>query len=247
MSEEVILPDKPIAPTTENPKSMFLYGTPKIGKTTILSGLPNNLILDLEGGSSYVEAMKIEVESLSHLAKIGKALKEGSKKYDYITVDTVTALEQWCHDTALKKFKNSKLGKDSKARNLAELEYGLGYGLWRTEFRTWIDSFKGVADHVIFVGHVKDKVISKEGNEVTLKDINLTGQLKAIMSSEVDAVGYFYLDPTDHSKRKITFLTSDEITCGNRVPHLEGKEFVISEKMEDGTIKTNWNLIYKNK
>lgn len=242
---DIELPTSPRKPTEENPKTMFIYGTPKIGKTTILAGLKDNLILDIEGGSEYVEAMVMDVKNLAHLAEIGKALKERELKYKYVTVDTVTKLEEWCHDIALAKFKASKLGKDSKARNLAELEYGLGYGLWRTEFRKWIDSFKGIADYVIFVGHVKDKVISKEGSEVTLKDINLTGQLKAIMSSEVDAVGYFYLDPTDHSKRKITFLTSDEITCGNRVPRLEGQEFVISEKLENGTIKTNWNQIYK--
>ena len=242
---DIVLPTEPTPPTETNPKSMFLYGTPKIGKTTILAGLKDNLILDIEGGSNYVEAMKIEVQDLPHLAKIGKAIKEREKPYKFLTVDTVTKLEELCHDSALAKYKQSPLGKGSSVRNLAELEYGLGYGLWRTEFRKWIDSFKGAAEYVIFVGHVKDKIISKGGNEVNLKDINLTGQIKAIMASEVDAVGYFYLDPTDHNKRKITFLTSDEITCGNRVPHLEGNEFVISEKLEDGTIKTNWNQIYK--
>jgi hypothetical protein len=244
---ESILPTQKIKPSTSDPSTMFIYGTPKIGKTTILSGLENNLILDLEGGSKYVEALKIEVDDLLHLSKIGKALKAGEEKYDFITIDTVTKLEEWCHDAALAKFKKSQLGSGSTARTLAELEYGLGYGLWRTEFRKWIDSFKGIADHIIFVGHVKDKIITKNERDVSLKDINLTGQLKAIMASEVDAVGYFYLDSTDHSQRKITFLTSDEITCGTRVPHLEGKEFVISKKLDDGSVETHWEEIYKSK
>ena len=242
---DITLPTQVSGPSSENPESLFLYGTPKIGKTTILSGIPDNLIIDLERGSRYVTAMKIEVEDLTHLGQVGKALRESDKKYDFITIDTVSKLEEWCHNSALKKYKESPLGRGSKIRNLAELEYGLGYGLWRSEFRDWIDGLKSISKHIIFVGHVKDKVISKSGNEVTLRDINLTGQLKAIMASEVDAVGFFYLDPSNHNRRKVTFLTSDEITCGNRIPRLEGQEFVISEKMENGEIKTNWNLIYK--
>ena len=40
---------------SENPKSLLLYGAPKVGKTTALSQLKDCLIIDTEGGANMVE------------------------------------------------------------------------------------------------------------------------------------------------------------------------------------------------
>lgn len=42
----LVLPTAPIPAVTQDPKNLILYGVPKVGKTTTLSVLPNNLILD---------------------------------------------------------------------------------------------------------------------------------------------------------------------------------------------------------
>ena len=42
----------------------------------------------------------------------------------------------------------------------------------------------------------------------------------------------------------ISFVASDEITCGARPEHLRNKEIVISTVNEDGSFKTNWDKIY---
>ena len=71
------------------------------GKTTILSTLPNNLILDFENGSKFVEALKMKVDSLKDLKEIIKAIKEAGKPYKYITIDTITAVEEMAKPVAL--------------------------------------------------------------------------------------------------------------------------------------------------
>lgn len=244
MSETIELPTEPVGPEQKNPSTMLIYGPPKIGKTTIMSGLENNLIIDIEKGSKFVTAMKKKVSDLSELQALGSAIVNKGKPYKYITIDTVTKLEEWCHDRALEKYKNSTQGSSFNGNTLAELDYGLGYAKWREEFKLWMNKLSGLADHVIFLGHVKDKMLSKDGEEVHMKDINLTGQIKAIATSDVDAVGYMYLDKENQKNRKLTFLTQDDITCGNRIPHLEGKEFIISEKQEDNSVVTHWDKIY---
>lgn len=238
------LPKDREKPKDTAPKSLFLYGSPKIGKTTILAGLPDNLIMDLEGGTSFVEALKVEVNSLAELGELGRKIIEAGCPYTFTTTDTTTELEIWCHNAALLKYKKSPQGKNSTVTTLGELDYGLGYGLWRQEFRDWIVRLRKLSKYSIFIGHVKDKIITKNQSEVAVKDINLTGQIKAIAASSVDAVGYIFIDPKYPRQRKISFLTSDEIVCGNRVPHLEGREFVISEKLEDNSVITYWENIY---
>ena len=40
---------------SNNPKTMLLYGAPKVGKTTMLSQLKDCLIIDTEQGANMVE------------------------------------------------------------------------------------------------------------------------------------------------------------------------------------------------
>ena len=42
----ITLPTAPVSAETQDPKYLILFGLPKVGKTTILSTLENNLILD---------------------------------------------------------------------------------------------------------------------------------------------------------------------------------------------------------
>lgn len=93
----MILPRKPIGPSVQNPKKLLIFSKPKSGKTTLLAGLPGCLIIDLEEGSDYVEAIKIKAPTLEDLIDVGKAIKaenekEGKKIYPYIAIDTVTKL-----------------------------------------------------------------------------------------------------------------------------------------------------------
>jgi hypothetical protein len=214
-----------------NPKNFLLYGQPKIGKTTILSELENCLIIDLESGTKYLDALKIEVSSLKEFTEIGKAIVEAGKPYKYVAIDSITQLEKWCEGHATQTYMNSPVGKKfnrdasgkvNDNKSVLTLPDGGGYFWLRKSFDIFRDFSLTLADHVIFVGHVKDKMIDKGGMEVAAKDIDLTGQLKRIACADADAVGYIY---RKNGKLMISFETSDEVTCGSRIPHLRGQTF----------------------
>ena len=63
----MILPTSKIKAGEVNPKRLLVYSKPKTGKTTAFAGLENNLLIDLENGSNYVDALKIKVNSLKEL------------------------------------------------------------------------------------------------------------------------------------------------------------------------------------
>lgn len=90
----VTLPTKPIKPESQDPNKLFLYSQPKCGKTTLLAQLEGCLIIDLENGSNYVEAMKVKANNLQELSEVFQAIKEAGNPYKYIALDTVTKLEE---------------------------------------------------------------------------------------------------------------------------------------------------------
>jgi len=248
MSSEtkIELPTKPIKAVTKSPKELIVFSKPKVGKTTLLAGLNNCLILDFENGSDYVEALKLKVGSVSELKEIGKAIKEAGHPYEYIAVDTVTALEEFCIGYAEELYSKSSMGKNwytegkPKYGTIINMPQGAGYQWLRQAYNKILDFIRQLAPKIILVGHVKDTMLEKAGNEFNSMDLDLTGKIKRITASNSDAIGYLY---RKGNKNVISFKTSDEISCGARPEHLRNQEIVISELTDEGMI-THWNKIY---
>ena len=249
MSSEtkIELPLSPIKALTKSPKELIIFSKPKVGKTTLLAGLKNCLILDFEDGSDYVEALKIKIKTLEELKQVGKAIKEAGNPYDYIAVDTVTALEEFCIGYAEELYSKSSMGKNwftegkPKYGTIINMPQGAGYQWLRQAYNKILDFIRQLAPKVILVGHVKDTMLEKAGNEFNSMDLDLTGKIKRITASNSDAIGYLY---RKGKQNIISFKTSDEISCGARPEHLRNKEIVLSEITDDDTIVTNWDKIY---
>jgi len=101
----IVLPTTKVKAERQNPKRIVIYSKPKTGKTTAYAGLENNLILDLENGADYVDALKVKVSNLQELLDVGKAIKEAGKPYKFVTVDTITVLEEMIMPLAIKLYR----------------------------------------------------------------------------------------------------------------------------------------------
>jgi len=228
------LPTKKIAAARKSPKNMVIYGPPKIGKTTALSQLDNCLIIDLEEGSDMLDALKVKANNFVELAKIGKAIMEKKKPYKYVAIDTITKLEEWCEAEGKKMYQAIPQGKNFDSKNegisILSLPNGGGYLYLRLAYKKWIERINKLADHIILVGHLKDKLIEKKGKEVSSKDLDLTGKIKQITCTNTDAIGYIY---REKGKTMISFNAGDEIAAGTRCDHLKGKEMPL-----------DWNKIF---
>ena len=107
----IILPRKPVAATQKSPRLLILYGPPKVGKTTLLSQLDNNLIIDLEEGSTMLEALKVTANSLSDLTVIGKQIITEKHPYKYVSIDTIDKIEEWAEIAATELYRQTAIGK----------------------------------------------------------------------------------------------------------------------------------------
>ena len=117
------------------------------------------------------------------------------------------------------------MGKNFETKNpgmsILSLPNGAGYLYLRMAYKKWIDRLNLLADRVILVGHLKDKMLEKKGKEVAVKDLDLTGKIKQITCANADAVGYIYREGDGITM--ISFDSMDDVTAGSRCHHLKGK------------------------
>ena len=217
------LPTTKVKASRKSPKNMIIYGAPKIGKTTVLSELDNCLIIDLEDGSDMIDALKIKVKNLKELEEVGRMIIKKGKPYKYIAIDTISKLEEWCEGLGKEIYMKTPMGKNFDTKNpgmsILALPNGAGYLYLRMAYKKWIDRLNLLADHVILVAHLKDKMLEKKGKEVAVKDLDLTGKIKQITCANADAVGFIY---REEGETMISFDSLDDSVAGSRCEHLKG-------------------------
>ncbi len=248
-----------------NPRVQILYSVPKAGKTSIVSHLENHLILELEpGGADYVTGRVQEINRPTEFNEILDLIKKSETKVcDYLIIDTITKLDEWSEIVGTYNYMSKPQGKkfnrvgeietgakilhtDSRFETVHQLGQGFGYQHSRQVMTDWYDKLMELialekVEYIILLAHVKDKLIeSRNGDSVESIDINLTGKVKSIYSSRVDAVGHFY---REDGKGYISYNNEYKVVCGGRCPHLDGS-ILVSEKLADKSIKVDWSKIY---
>ncbi len=101
------LPTSKIKASLTDPGKLIIYSKPKTGKTSLLAELDNNLILDLENGTDYYDALRVKITSVQELMDTIKAIIAAGRPYKYITLDTLTKLEDLALPYALTLYKNT--------------------------------------------------------------------------------------------------------------------------------------------
>ena len=241
----IVLPTEKVKAKVSNPRFLIIFGKPKSGKTTIVSELENNLIIDLEGGSQFLDALSVQARNVADLGEIAAAIRQKNKEcngffYKHITIDNATRLEEMTLSYALTLYNQTPMGKSYRG-DVRMLPNGAGWFYIRQAVRKVIDMFRELCEEFILVGHTKDKLVNKEGEELSEMQLDLAGRLSDIICGEADAIGYVY---RKKNQTLISFQGVENNIVEARAPHLRGKTVVIAESDESGKITTDWNKIY---
>lgn len=251
-------------PERLSPKVLLIYGPKKHGKTQILAHVPDCRIVDLEyaeGGTGFLKQLPYEPFRPKSLTEFEQFCKECAtyRPYRVVAFDPLDTLEDWAIDRSTAFFKNSPIGKGFIAsgawdgKNILTVPGrdgggGPGWGYLRAEMRTLLVMTMGVADKVIWVGHMKDKLgEEKKVRENDSADIDLVGKARAMVTGTADAFALVIRSATHPDKLMMTFRYKGNTVQGGgggRCDHLEGQELIISEKQADGSLKVNWHLVY---
>jgi hypothetical protein len=249
------LPKEKIKSTRKNPKSVVIFSQPKTGKSEAIAGLENCLLIDLEKGAEFVDALKVDVIGEAEkvdklpiitLKKLINKIKEANKVkgdyvYKYIALDTVTALETIVLPLAKKLYQDTPMGRNYIGDNVTTLPNGAGYLYLRQAMIQVLTEIEEICDTLIILGHVKAKSVEKEGKEIDEKSLDLTGKLASIVCSQVDAIGFMY---RKDNKTIINFKPSESLVCGARSEHLKEKEITVIESDENNKLTIDWSKVF---
>ena len=243
----LVLPKEKSVPKVNNPKFLILAGRPKAGKSTLMTALENNLIIDLEDGYQALSALVVQARSINDFAEIANALKteinnnEGKFPYKYITIDNATRLEEMCLSYAAQLYRQTPMGKNYQGTDVRTLPNGSGYMYLRQAVRKVIDMFRGLCETFILITHTKDRQINFEGTEVNEIAIDLAGKLGDILCGEADAIGYVY---RKKNETIISFEGGEGTVREARANHLRGKKIVVAESDDDNNITFHMDKIF---
>ena len=209
---------------SNNPKTMLLYGAPKVGKTTALSKLDNCLIIDTEGGANMIEGYVESVKDRAELITLLKEAQDGHE-FKYVAIDTIDRVATWA---------DKAVCEEEGVTAVQDLPFGKGFGLVREKVLNTIHFLKEIFPHVIIIGHRKWARAIVDGKAmVEPESLDLTGKLKNMLMADCDAIGYVYRDD-ENKKLMVSFQANEALEAGSRSPHLRGKE-----------MELNWKSIYK--
>ena len=251
------LPSKPIKPEQVNPKRLILFGNPKSGKSESLSRLENNLILDLESGSGFITGLKIdvlkiasdnEITPINALKIVINKIKEGNQQnkgflYKYITVDTVSMLEEkYALELALKLYLNTTVGRNFQGTDVRTLPNGAGWQYLKDAVQIVLDELETLCETLIVSGHTKEKLYEKDGKESSARCLDLAGKLPAILCAKADAIAFIY---RKGNQTIANFKSSEDLIVGARPEHLKNQEIVLLESDDQGNFTSHWDKIFK--
>lgn len=237
----ITLPKSKVPATIQDPRNLIIFGKSKAGKSTALAELPDSLVIDLESGYAFLNAVKVECKTVAEIKEVCKQIKEAGYPYKFIVLDTVTALEDMVLPLALKLYIETPAGSKFTGNNVLDAPMGAGYQYVRRAIEMVIDMVSKCAPNLILVCHVKDSAIAN--SDVNVKQIDLLGKSGRVLSSKSDGIGY--LTRNDKSDTILSFNSNDKfVECGSRPEHLRNKDVVLGEMQDDGTIEFHWERIY---
>lgn len=186
--------------------AIWIYGAPKIGKTTLADEFPDTYHLLFEDGAKALAIRKTQVREWPTTRKALKAI-EADDSIRNFTMDVVEAAYDMCF-----KHVCDKLGIDYPD----ELGYGKGWAKIRDEFMGTVMRAIGMPGKgPIFISHaVSGTRKTFDGDEVEDTHPALTGKILEVFSGAMDIIGYYHYRK---GERVLQIRGDDNVMAGCRL------------------------------
>lgn len=172
--------------------SVFFYGEPKSGKTTIASHFPESLLLAFEKGyNTLAGVMAQPINNWSEFRKVLRQLKEDAvkEKFSTIIIDTADIAYDYCTKYICDNAKrpDGSFGVDK----VSDIPYGQGYGMIEKEFDECLRSIVQMDYGLVLISHSTDKsFIDENGVEYNKIVPTLDKRATKVVSRMTDIIGY---------------------------------------------------------
>ena len=170
--------------------SVFLYGAPKTGKTTIACQFPGALLLAFEKGYSTIGGVLAQpINSWSEFKKLFVEFKDSAVKerYQTIVIDTADIAYSYCEKYICTRESDAK----HSYQNVADIPYGKGYSMAMDEFDECIRKILQLGYGLVIISHDQDKTMKNENGEEYNQIIpTLDKRARLVCERTCDIIGY---------------------------------------------------------
>ena len=197
----------------------FIYGPPKIGKTTFGSKMPSALLLAAERGyNSLPGVMAVDVTSWGDMKQILRELKkpEVKEKFKSLVVDTADLMSEYCQKYICSQLGIENIGDGGWSTN--------GWSKYKKEFEDVFRTLAQLGYSIVFLSHDKETTIKPQnGPEYQQIGSSMQSSALAIIENMSDIIAYAHtkVDATGNSRVVLTLRSPDNsIRCGCRFKYM---------------------------
>ena len=172
--------------------SVFFYGEPKSGKTTIATKFPNHLLLAFEKGYNAIPgAMAQPINSWGEFRKVLRQLKDPKvqERFSTIIIDTADIAYDYCEKyiCANAPRADGGFGVDS----IGDIPYGKGYKMAAKEYDEAFRTILQLNYGLVLISHAVDKTFKDQnGQEYNQIVPTLDSKPRNVVSRMADIIGY---------------------------------------------------------
>lgn len=219
-------------------KYILIYGQPKIGKTTLASQFPRNLLLAFEPGYNGLDNIMVQpITKWSEFKQVLRQLaqKEVQEKFDTITIDTADIAWDYCEKFICSSNVNENTGETPKT--LGDIPWGKGYDLCKKEFDSALRQIAMLGYGLVIISHEQLRNVKTEKGEEFQKFMpTLSDRPKLIVNRLVDIIAYLRLS-TEDGKRYIYTRGNERFEAGSRFTYLAPKIEMTYDNLVDELYK----------
>jgi hypothetical protein len=187
------MPAGPRKPHADIGRSMiWVYGDPKIGKTTFASKFPGALFMATEKGQDWVETREpFFIDSWDTLLKWANWFA-GHNKFVFgdgmpirtLVIDTVDNLHKMCQDYVCRQMGIGDPG---------EVPHGGGWARLTKEWERVMNGLRAFPMGMVCVSHARDKEFATKGRKIQRKEPNIGASGMRWCSSAADLICYAHI------------------------------------------------------
>ena len=201
-------------------KYILIYGKPKVGKTTLASHFPKNLLVAFEKGYNAIDGVKaVDINRWADFKLVLRQLEKPDARamYDTVTIDTTTIAYEMCEQF---------ICAQNGVQSVADIPWGQGYSATKKEFENCLRKITMLGYGLVLISHIeirKEKIDDDHEREILAP--SMPKRCYEVVNQIVDIIGYIATEWQDDgtSERWLYTRQTPTVMAGSRFKYLAPK------------------------
>src|SRR5512137_612287 len=187
---------------------IFLYGPPKIGKSTLVSEIPDVLFMNTGGGLDALSVYQMGISTWLEFLESCAEIMKGGHNFKVLAIDTVDRLHKMCVN---------HICVQNKISHPTDLSYGKGYDMVKDEFMRPLTKL-AISDYgLILISHVREIEVSTRVSKYTKAVPTLQSHVWELIDGITAIILYMTSEITSEGERRvIKTAPSETYVAGDR-------------------------------